>query len=174
METKQGSGRKLTDDQKAEIAVLKDTRPTATSTNKNIAKEFEVSMDLVNRINYTALSEEQKQIYNRKRDDLKYLAQNLTYNAMQEANSRVLNGQGKLSEVVGAMKIANDIYRLETGQSTQNINDSLALTAIAQFRREVLDDLGAALDYLREYGPGLGISGEVIEVTCKKLGEGKE
>ena len=76
---------------------------------QNIAEEFDVSLGLVAHMKYEALTDRQKEIYNQKRADLKYLAQNLTYNAMTEANARVIRGDGKLSEVVGAMKIANDI-----------------------------------------------------------------
>ena len=125
--------RKLTDEQKAEIVLAKEIRPTQTSTNQNIAEEFDVSLGLVAHMKYEALTDRQKEIYNQKRADLKYLAQNLTYNAMTEANARVIRGDGKLSEVVGAMKIANDIYRLETGQST-------AITESVDTKAEMLRD----------------------------------
>ena len=119
--------RKLTDEQKAEIVIAKETRPTATSTNCNLAVEFDCSESLVDHLNYKVLTERQKEIYNLKRAELKYLAQNLTYNAMQEANNRVIAGTGKLSEVVGALKVAHDIYRLESGQSTVNVLDQAAM-----------------------------------------------
>lgn len=134
--------RKLTDNQKVEIVIQKETRPTATSTNYNIAAQFDVSTDLVNRINYEALTPEQKHLYELKRSELKYHAFELTSNAIKKANQLVNQATATrdLSGIVAAMGKANEIYRLETNQPTtitqQNIEPTAQalLNAINQYR----------------------------------------
>lgn len=151
-----GHGRKLTDTQKAEIALLKDTRPTATSTNKNIAMDFQVSTDLVNRISYESLTDEQKAIYTKKRADLKYLAQDLTYNSIKEANDRVLHDKtAKLSEIMGAAKIGSDIFRLEEGSATSITQTSTPIVFAIQI-----------IENIKVERPGIS-NAEIVEMIDK-------
>ena len=112
--------RKLTNKQKVEITLLKEFRPTATSTNKNIARSFDVSTDLVNRINFDALTPEQKELYHLQKNDLKYHALDLTYHSVKKARQLVelATKPSELPAIMGAAKIGNDIYRLETDQPT--------------------------------------------------------
>jgi len=119
----QGGGRKLTDNQKVEIAIQKEIRPTPTSTNLNIAHQFGVSKDLVNRISKDKLNEQQKALFEKRMRNLKYDALELTTNAIAKANELVERAENAshLGGVVAAMGKANEIYRLETNQSTSNV-----------------------------------------------------
>lgn len=119
----QGGGRKLTDHQKVEIAIQKEIRPTPTSTNVNIANQFGVSKDLVNRINPDSLNPRQKELYEQRVRNLKYDALELTTNSIKKANELVntATSANQLSGVVAALGKAHDIYRLETNQSTSNV-----------------------------------------------------
>ena len=119
----QGGGRKLTDHQKVEIAIQKEIRPTPTSTNVNIANQFGVSKDLVNRINPDSLNPRQKELYEQRVRNLKYDALELTTNSIKKANELVntATSANQLSGVVAALGKAHDIYRLENNQSTANI-----------------------------------------------------
>lgn len=112
------------------MVIQKETRPTATTTNCNIAADFQVSTDLVNRTNYNTLTAKQKELYEVKRQELKYHAFDLTSNAIRKANELVntASNASHLGGVVAAMGKANEIYRLETNQSTANI----AVSHIAQ------------------------------------------
>lgn len=134
------NARKLTDEQKAEIVLLKDTRPTGSSTNKNIAGDFQVSVDLVNRMNYERLTDEQKAIYDRKQKDLKYHCQDLTFQSIIRAKEMLRLPKTKLSEVMGAAKIGNDIYRLETNQATSiNENRDDPQSKLLEFARLIVE-----------------------------------
>ena len=115
--------RKLTDNQKVEIAIQKEIRPTPTSTNINIANQFGVSKDLVNRISKDKLNEQQKALFEKRMRNLKYDALELTTNAIAKANELVERAENAshLGGVVAAMGKANEIYRLETNQSTSNV-----------------------------------------------------
>jgi len=116
--------RKLTNNQKVEIVLQKELRPTATSTNKNIAIDFDVSEGLVDHLNYSVLTEKQKELYHTKRADLSIHAFDLTYAGVVKAR-QLLNKDATLKDlpgIMGAVKIGNDIYRLETNQSTSNIS----------------------------------------------------
>lgn len=142
--------RKLTDKQRAEIALLKDVRPTSTSTNKNIADQFDVSEDLINRISYEKLTQEQKDIYNQQKADLKYHASDLTFKSIIRAKEMLRLPSTKLSEVMGAAKIGNDIFRLEEG---------LATSIVQQTRPPIEIALEYADKYLR-YLETQGIAGD--------------
>lgn len=134
--------RKLTDNQKVEIVLQKELRPTPTSTNKNIAEEFGVHPSLIAHTSYNSLTPDQKALYEKKRQELAIHAFDLTFDSVVKAKSLVqlATGVKDLPAVMGAAKIGNDIYRLETNQPTtitqQNIEPTAQalLNAINQYR----------------------------------------
>jgi hypothetical protein len=115
--------RKLTDDQKVELVIQKELRPTPTSTNNNIASHFGVSPGLVAHTNVDTLTPKQRALYEQRKRELSYHALKLTDNAIKKANDLVneATSANQLSGVVAALGKAHDIYRLETNQSTANI-----------------------------------------------------
>lgn len=174
--------RKLTDEQKAEIALTKKLRPTSTSTNKNIAQAFDVSTDLIARVSYQSLTPAQKEIYDRKQADLKYHAQDLTFNAIIRAKDMLHDSTTRLSEVMGAAKIGNDIYRLETNQPTQITQDNSPERLALEFVKAMIADgynQALAIEELRRFHDlaPVDIREKVvadIAANPKLLTEGKE
>lgn len=146
------SVRKLSDNQRAEIALLKDTRPTPKSTNKNIAADFGVSKNCIDKIDFNKLTDEQKAIYNQKRADLRYHCQDLTFNSILRAKEMLNEPGTRLSEVMGAAKIGSDIFRLEEGSATANIavltGEQAYLKAFMAMREKGID-VNDVLDAMR-------------------------
>lgn len=132
--------RKLTDNQKVELVIQKEVRPTSTSTNKRIAQDFDVSEGLVSHTNYESLTDTQKALYHQKVDDLKYHALDLTYDCVLKAKTlaKTATSIKDLPAIMGAAKIGNDIYRLETNQATSitQDNNTKAITTLANVLRE--------------------------------------
>lgn len=119
----QGGGRKLTNYQKVEIAIQKELRPTPTSTNVNIAAQFGVSKDLVNRISVDSLNPEQKRIYEQRISALKSDAIDVVYEGLQKSKTLInkADSANHLAGVTASIGKAYEIYRIETNQSTSNV-----------------------------------------------------
>jgi len=144
-----GSGRKLTDNQKVDIVIQKQLRPTPTSTNQNIAKDYGVSTNLVSKTSIESLNPEQQALYQKRARELGINALALTQNAIDKAEQLVAlaDKPSHLGGVVAAMGKANEIYRLETGQSTSNVNVNI----IEHLNREIVNQIKLAKAYPDEY-----------------------
>lgn len=112
--------RRLTDEQRADIVLLKDIKGESSSTNMELARMFSVSKNSIDRHNYEMLSDEQKALYERKRNDLGAEAFDLTLSALRKSKELVgLATVSNLSGVVAAGKFGYEAFRLETNQPTQ-------------------------------------------------------
>jgi hypothetical protein len=114
--------RKLTDKQKVEIVVTKQLKPRGTSTNVKLAAALDVKPNTIAKTKYETLTPTQKELYEKTIANLKYDSADLTANSIKKANELVALAETTkdLTGVVAAGKFAHDVYRLETGQSTQN------------------------------------------------------
>lgn len=146
----QGGGRKLTNNQKVDIAIQKELRPTPTSTNVNIAAQFGVSKDLVNRISVESLNPQQKLIYEQRINALKSDAIDVVYEGLQKSKTLInkADSPNHLAGVTASVGKAYEIYRIETNQSTANINiqESVIHSYITQGIAANLDEAQAIYD----------------------------
>lgn len=159
-----GNVRKLTDNQKVELVLQKELRPTATSTNYNIASQFQVSTDLVNRTNKDTLTQRQKELYEQRKQQLKHDALELTSNSIKKANElvNIASSPNHLSGVVAAMGKANEILRLENGEPTSITSE--------QNTDKVAQAFSHLLRTKRDQGIELPTDNELIsliETACK-------
>lgn len=142
----------LTKERKAKILAEKTS---GIFTVENIAKENDITERTVYNIAKTTdpevieLAEEFKQTL------IKQAKRNVN-KGLDIMHERMYEPSSKLSEITGAVKISHDIYRLETEQSTQNIQTAnpleYALAFIKQCRIKGLthEEIVSGLEQLEE------------------------
>jgi hypothetical protein len=116
--------RKLTDNQKVEIVIQKELRPTPTSTNVNIAQQFGVHPSLVAHTSFDSLNDEQKKLYAIRVDNLKYDAMEVTSLALQKNKElvKMASSASHIGGVTAALGKAYEIFRLQENLSTSNVS----------------------------------------------------
>lgn len=143
----QKTRRRLTPEEKADIALSREARNITKKTNKDIADEVGVSEYTVRHINKDNLSPEAKKIYNKKRERLASLAVDVTSEALTKSLEliSIADSPRDLSGVAAAGKFADSVYRLETQQPT-DIRTMSALEHATAFYTFILEKVGGKKD----------------------------
>lgn len=142
-------------------------------TQQNIALEENVSRSSVIRITPESVSPNVLRMAEDFKAEIVEKAKRNIKDGLDEMHVRMFSSAAKLAEVTGAVKISHDILQLQTGGATQNMGVSVNINAIlSQFRRKFPDAGNDVIaEYLRVFGGELGLSGDVIEVECRRLEE---
>lgn len=125
-------GRRLTDNQKVELVIQKEVRPTQDCTNVNLAQRFDCSMKTVASANYDSLTPEQKHLYQQRIQQLRYDAINVTSKAVRKMAELIdkADSPSHLGPVTNAFGKAYEVYRTEENLPSPDANAALIASVI--------------------------------------------
>jgi hypothetical protein len=136
--------RKLSDRQKVDIVVQKQIKPKKTSTYAQLASTLEVSEATIKRTTLETLNERQRELYDETVRNLKFSSLSLTAKSIEKASELIglATEARELAGVVAAGKFGHEVYRLETNQPTQIIQEQqfqLCISYIQSFTKEAVN-----------------------------------
>jgi hypothetical protein len=170
--------RKLPNKKRVELVIAKELKPRGTSTNESLALEFDIKPQTVRAITYNKLTDEQKALYAEMVADLKHEGLGLTTQALRKSQELVQLAENAkdLAGVVAAGKFGHDVFRLETGQSTSNINTGeSAVQRMVSFyvSKGYTQEAAVQALFTKEALGSLGVSEEDMRLLAAKVVEKK-
>lgn len=150
--TARGSGKRLSNEQKAEVMVRKDIGGKDNTSNA-IAKDLGCSQSLIDKMRLDNLSAQAIELYEQKKANLKHLAISTTEVALIKSKELIEKADKPrhLSGIAAAGRFADTVMRLETEQPTEITKNISSETHVLEFYSILVAKVGptVAIDELK-------------------------